>query len=168
MTLPTIYPVEYNGTATGLSPDFTKVKADRSGAARVYSGSVSVVSGTAATTIIGLVPFNKGARFHLSNTSIYVPDIGAGTTTISIGYVYSDNTNNTNNATAWASASTAIQAGGYVSLTAAATGLNFVATADGWVVATINTAATDATGSISFQILGSYDGLGINNQNEQS
>jgi hypothetical protein len=164
MTLPTIFPSQYDGTIK----DFLKVKADRSGAARIVSDSVSVASGTVATTIIGLFPFNKGCRVHLDNTSIYVPDIGAGTTTISIGYVYSDNANNTNNATAWASAATNIQSGGYVALTAGAAGLNFVSTADGWVVATINTAATDATGSISFQAIAAYDGLGVGNSNSQA
>jgi hypothetical protein len=164
MTLPTIVPAEYSATAT----DFLKVKVERSGAARLYGESVSVASGTAATTIIGLIPFNKGFRFHMDNESVYVPNIGAGTTTISLGYVYNDNTNNTNNATAWASAATAIQSGGFVSLTAGASGLNWVATADGWIVATINTAATDATGSISIQGIGSYDGLGTNNSNNQA
>lgn len=164
MTTPSIYPIEYDGT----SRDYLKVKADRSGASHIYSGSVSVTSGTAATTIIGLVPFNKGARFHFDSASVYVPDIGAGSTTISLGYVYDDNVTYTNNQTAWASAATAIQSGGYVTLTASASGLNFVAAANGWVVATINTASTDATGSISFQILGSYDGLGIDNSNNQN
>lgn len=164
MTLPTIYPTQYAGTTT----DFLKVKSDRSGSARLYADSVTVASGTAATTIIGLVPFNKGARFHFDNSSVYVPDIGAGSTTISLGYVYSDNVTYTNNQTAWASAATAIQSGGFVTLTAGASGLNFVAAADGWVVATINTAATDAEGAISFQIMGSYDGLGIGNSNNQN
>lgn len=164
MTLPTIYPTQYAGTTT----DFLKVKSDRSGSARLYADSVTVASGTAATTIIGLVPFNKGARFHFDSSSVYVPDIGAGSTTISLGYVYSDNVTYTNNQTAWASAATAIQSGGFVTLTAGASGLNFVAAADGWVVATINTAATDAEGAISFQIMGSYDGLGIGNSNNQN
>lgn len=164
MTLPTIYPTQYDGTTN----DFLKVKADKSGAARIVADSVSVASGTASTTIIGLFPFNKGARVHFDNSSIYVPDIGAGSTTISIGYVYNDNTTYSNNQTAWASASTAIQAGGFVSMTAGASGLNFVAAADGWVAATINTAATDATGSISFQAMLAYDGLGIGNSNNQN
>jgi len=164
MTTPSILPVEYDGT----SRDFLKIKQSKDGATRIYSSSVSVASGTAATTIIGLIPFAKGARFKLDNTSVYVPDIGAGTTTISIGYVYDDNTNNTNNQTAWASAATAIQSGGFVTLTAVASGLNFVATANGWIVATINTAATDALGSISIQALGAYDGLGIDNSNNQA
>lgn len=164
MTLPTIFPTQYDGTAN----DFLKVKSDRSGAARIYADSVSVTTGTVATTIIGLTPFNKGARFHLDSQSVHVADIGAATTTISLGYIYNDNVTFTNNQTAWASASTAIQAGGFVALTAGAAGLNFVAAADGWVVATINTATTDATGAISFQIPGTYDGLGIGNSNNQS
>lgn len=164
MTLPTIYPTQYDGT----TKDFLKTKGDRAGDARIYAGSVTVPSGTTAATIIGLVPFNKGARFKLDNSSIYVADIGAGSTTISIGYVYSDNVTYTNNQTAWASASTAIQAGGFVSLTAGTAGIQFVADGDGWLVATINTASTDADGAISFEVIGAYDGTGLNNQNNQS
>jgi len=164
MTTPSILPTEYDGT----SRDYLKVKSDRSGAMREYRGAVSVASGTAAATIIGLTPFTKGASFHIDNSSIYVPDIGAGTTTISIGYVYDDNVTYTNNQTAWASASTAIQAGGFISMTASANGINFVGQANGWVVATINTASTDATGSIAFQFTGAYDGLGVDNSNNQN
>lgn len=164
MTTPAIVPAQYNATAT----DYLKVKQDRSGAARMCVGAVSVPSGTAATAIVGLVPFNRGARFHIDSNSVYVADIGAGTTTISLGYVYDDNVTYTNNQTAFASASTAIQAGGFVSLTAGAAGLQFVAQANGWLVATINTAATDATGDITFNLIESYDGLGINNQNNQN
>lgn len=164
MTTPSIYPTQYDGTFR----DFLKVKSDRSGSLREYRGAVSVVSGTTATTIIGLVPFIKGASFLIGNTSIYVPDIGAGSTTISIGYVYDDNVTYTNNQTAWASAATAIQSGGFITMTASASGINFVAEANGWVVATINTASTDATGSIAFQFSGAYDGIGVNNSNNQS
>lgn len=164
MTTPSILPVEYDGT----SRDYLKVKDDRSGASRQYRGAVTVPSGTVATTIVGLVPFNKGAAFKINSSSIYVADIGAGTTTISIGYVYDDNTNNTNNQTAWASASTAIQAGGFITMTAGTAGISFVATANGWVCATINTATTDASGAITFQIDGVYDGLGADNSNNQN
>ena len=164
MTTPSLYPIEYDGTFR----DYLKVKSERSGSSRIYGGSVAVPSGTAATTIVGLVPFNKGARFHLDNSSIYVPDIGAGTTTVSIGYVYDDNVTYTNNQTAWASAATAIQSGGFVTMTASANGIGFVAAANGWIVATINTVATDATGSLTFQFSGAYDGLGLDNSNNQN
>lgn len=164
MTTPTIFPVEYDGS----SRDYLKVKTDRSGAAHIYAGSVSVTTGTPAATIIGLIPFNKGARFNISSTDIFVADIGQGTTTISIGYIYDDNVTFTNNQTAYASASTAIQSGGFISMTASANGIGFVAAGNGWLVATINTAATDATGAITFQIKGSYDGLGLDNSNNQN
>lgn len=164
MTTPSLFPIEYDGSER----DYLKTKLDRSGASRSYRGAVLVPTGTAAATIIGLVPFNKGASFHIDNASIYTPNIGAGTTTVSIGYVYDDNVTYTNNQTAWASAATSIQDGGFVAMTASANGINFVAQANGWVVATINTAATDANGSIAFQISGAYDGLGVDNSNNQN
>jgi len=164
MTLPSIVPTQYDITTR----DFFKVKIDRSGAVHLYTGAVTVPSGTVATTIIGLVPFNKGARFDMGNTDIYVADIGAATTTVSIGWVYDDNVTYTNNQTGYASASTAIQAGGFISMTAGTAGLAFVAADNGWIVATINTASTDVSGAITFCLRGAYDGLGVNNSNNQN
>jgi hypothetical protein len=168
MTLPTIYPTQYSGTgANTLTNDFNKVKCDRSGAARINAGRVSVPSGTAFTTIVGLTPFNKGARFNIDSTSIYCGNFGAATTTVDIGYVYDDNTTYTNDVDAWASASTAPQSGGFVTVDEFA-GLTFVAAADGWIVATINTANADATANIDWNFIEAYDGLGINNSNNQN
>ena len=163
MTLPTIVPTQYAGTTL----DFLKVKEDRSGAARTYAGSVSVPSGTAFTTIVGLVPFNKGARFSINSNSIACGNFGAASTTVDIGYVYSDNVTYTNDVDAWASAATAPQSGGFVTVDEVA-GISFVAAADGWIVATINTADADATAAITFNFTGSYDGLSVNNSNNQS
>src|ERR1700761_4408234 len=107
MTLPTLFPVEYSGTSTGITNDFLKVKEDRSGAARIYTGQVSIPAATAALATVGLIPFNKGAQFHIDNTSVYLDDLDTGTTvTVSLGYIYDDNTNNTNNLTAWTATST--------------------------------------------------------------
>ncbi len=163
MTLPTIVPVEYSGTAL----DFLKVKVDRSGAARMAAGKVTVPSGTAFTTIVGLFPFNKGARFEVNSFNVHCGNFGAATTTIDLGIVYNDNTNNTNDVDAFAAASTAPQSGGFVTPTNVA-GLQLVTTADGWVVATINTANADADGDITFSIPVAYDGLGQDNSNNQS
>lgn len=164
MTSPTIVPVEYDNT----SRDFLKVKEDRSGAQRLYDGQVSIASGTAALATIGLIPFNKGAQFHLDNTSVYVDDLDTGTTvTLSLGYIYDDNTNNTNNLTAWTATSTIGQAAGFLAVAGTA-GLTFRATANGWVVVQFLTGPTTTTGNVTFQIAGSYDGLGIDNQNNQN
>ena len=164
MTLPSIVPTQYDTTTRG----FLKVKIDRSGATHLYTGAVTVPSATVATTIVGLIPFNRGAKFNIGNSDIHVADIGAGTTTVSIGWVYDDNVTFTNNQTGFASASTAIQSGGFISMTAGTAGLSFVAAGDGWIVATINTASTDASGAITFSVRGAYDGLGVNNSNNQN
>src|ERR1700753_3862852 len=103
MTTPTIVPLEYSATST----DFLKVKEDRSGAASRSDGQISIPAATAALSTVGLVPFNKGAQFHIDNTSVYVDDLDSGTTvTLSLGYIYDDNINNTNNLTAWTATST--------------------------------------------------------------
>ena len=163
MTTPSIVPVEYDGTTR----DYLKVKEDRSGSARIYAGAVTVPSGTVATTIVGLVPFNKGARFNIGNSDIYVADIGAGSTTISIGYVYDDNVTYTNNVDAWASAATAPQSGGFIAIDEVE-GVLFVAEANGWIAVTLNTTTADATAPITWNFTGSYDGLGLSNSNNQN
>lgn len=161
MTTPTIVGPQYSGTST----DFLKVKEDRSGAARLYSDIISIPSGTAAASTVGLIPFNKGARFKLDSASIYVDDVDSGTTvTTTVGYVYDDNVTYTNNLTAWASSATTAQSGGYLAINQLA-GLTFVAQANGWVVLQILAGPTTTTGNVSFDILGSYDGVQTGNQN---
>lgn len=163
MTLPTIVPVEYDGSTN----DFLKTKSDRSGAARVYSEAVSVPSGTTTTTIVGLIPFNKGFRVDEKSIGAFSGALGTSVT-VSLGVVYNDNTNNTNNATLYASALTAAAAGGELVPVASAANLGYVTTADGWVVATIGGATTGSTGAINIQCVGSYDGLGVDNSNTQN
>ena len=77
MTTPTIVPTGFANDST----DFLKTVRDTFGAARVVTGTVSVISGTAADAFVGLVPFNKGATFKLDNASIHCGDFGAGSTT---------------------------------------------------------------------------------------
>ena len=73
----------------------------------------------------------------------------------------------TNNLTAWATSSTAAQAGGFVTVQGLA-GIQFDAQGDGWVVLQILAGPTTTTGNVTFQITGSYDGVGLDNQNNQS
>lgn len=153
MTTPSVLPVGFNGN----SSDFARVPGvDRSGAARLQQGSVSVPSGTAANAIVGLLPFQKGARFNLHDSSIYLGNFGAGTTTVNIGIVYDDNVNNTNDLDAFVSASAAAQSGGFAVIDE--NGTQFVATGNGWLVAQVLVAAADATANIDYNVLVAYDG----------
>jgi len=152
MTTPSVVPTNYSGTYL----DYLKTKCDRDGCVRLVQGTVSVPSGTAADAYVGLVPFNKGARFVVGDKSIHCGDFGAGTTTVNVGYVYDNNTTYTNDVDAWASLSTAPQSGGFVTVDEKE-GLSFVAEADGWLAVQLKTAAADATASITFQVGVAYD-----------
>lgn len=163
MTTPSVLPTVYAGTAT----DFLKVKQDKSGAARIVSGSVSVPSGTAANAYVGLVPFVKGARFTIGDKSVYCGNFGAGTTTVNLGYVYEDNVTFTNDVDAWASLSTAAQSGGFITVDEAE-GISFVAAGNGWITVQLIAADADATAAVTFNFVEAYDGLGVYNSNNQA
>ncbi len=153
MTTPSIAPTKYSKT----DADYNLAKSDKSGATRLQAGSVSVPSGTVATTVIGLVPFRKGATLVRGSTSVYFANIGDGSFTADIGYVYDDNSTYTNDPDAFAVAHIAGRAGGYATLGATA-GLTWVAAADGWIAVTTGGSTTDATDDITFQVSLSYDG----------
>lgn len=156
MTTPSVVPTGYSGTDL----DYNNVKCDRSGAVRIVAGSVSVPSGTLADAFVGLVPFNRGARFKIDDKSVYCADFGASTTTVNLGYIYDDNVTYTNDVDAWVSLSTAAQAGGFLTVDEIQ-GLTFVAEANGWLATQLKTANADATASITFQVEVAYDSLNI-------
>lgn len=158
MTTPSVLPTKYAGNYK----DFLKAKVDRDGCARVVAGSVSVPSGTAANAYVGLVPFQKGARFVIGDKSVYCGNFGAGTTTVNLGYVYDDNVTYTNDVDAWASLSAAAQSGGFITVDEKE-GVSFVAAANGWVTVQLIAADADATADIAFQFGVAYDGLSANN-----
>lgn len=153
MTTPSVLPTGWGGTYK----DFLKTKVDRDGCVRQSAGTVSVPSGTAANAYVGLVPFNKGARFIIGNTSVYCGNFGAGSTTVNLGYVYDDNVTYTNDVDAWASLSAAAQSGGFITVDEKE-GLTFVAAADGWLTVQLIAADADATADIVFSVGVAYDG----------
>lgn len=160
MTTPNYYPTQFQGDDT----DYLKVKCDRSGAARIIAGSVTVPATATDGQFVGLTPFNKGARFHFDDKSVYAGNFGGATTTINLGYIYDDNTTYTNNVDAWASASASAQSGGFVTVDEK-DGLTFVAEADGWIAVEIDTANADAEAAIEFQFSVAYDSLQAGNVN---
>lgn len=151
MTTPTLVAEGLAGDRT----DFNKAKQDTFGACRLVTGTASVTSGTAADAFVGLVPFRKGARFHMDSFSVYCADFGAGTTTVNLGVIYDDDTSFTNDVDAFASASTAPQSGGFVAVDEIA-GMTLETQGDGYVAIQLLAAAADATADITFSVLVSY------------
>jgi hypothetical protein len=136
--------------------DFLNAPAvDRSGAARIVNGSVSVPSGTAADAYVGLVPFQAGARFSINSNSVYCGNFGAGTTTVNLGVVYSDST--TDDEDAFASLSTAAQSGGFITVDEIS-GMTLETPTSGWLVVQLKAAAADATADITFNVGIAYAG----------
>lgn len=157
MTLPNLYPTGYTGT----SADFLKCKVDRSGALREITGVVTVTNGSATGTIVGLAPFQKGAKLNYGSRVI-VSDIDtASAVTIDIGVIYDDNATTTSIPDAYVTASTAGQAGGAIEMTSA-TGAAYTTSANGWIAATIKT-ANPVTGTMTFNLGIAYDTSGVTN-----
>ena len=153
MTTPSIVPTKYHGDYR----DFLNTKVDRDGCARMQYSTVSVPSGTVITTIVGLVPFNKGFRLSYGS-KMYIENVGDGSFTFDVGYVYKTGSSETDDPDAFASALTTGQAGGLITFDEEE-GLVWVAADDGWIAITTAGSTTDNTGAVSGQFLGVYDGL---------
>lgn len=159
LTLPTLAPTPYALT----NKDFNLCKADRSGALRGQKFTLSVPSGTASGTLIGLVPFQKGFTISLSASNLCMVQLdNSSTVTLSWGYTYYDSTLGTSQQANFASAVTTAQAGGEVSKATTEAARIWTAAAPGWITVLTAAAATNVTGDIYGEIVGSYDvSLGV-------
>lgn len=159
MTTPSNVPTGYAGTAD----DFLKVKRDNSGAVRIQKRAISVADAATVGTIYGLVPFQKGFRLNRGGTSVHATDMDTATSvTLNVGYVYKTGSTETDDPDAFATLSTAPQAGGFVTLDEVGA-LTWVAADDGWIVAQTAGGAVTEAGTITAQIAGCYDGLDDDN-----
>jgi hypothetical protein len=157
MTSPSIVPTKYHGDYR----DYLQTKVERDGCVRMQYSTVTVPTGTVITTIVGLVPFNKGFRLSYGS-KMYVENIGDGSSTIDVGYVYKTGSTGTDDPDAFGSALTTSAAGGLITFDEEE-GLSWVAADDGWIAVTIGGSTTDNTGAITGQFLGLYDGLDSSN-----
>ena len=150
MTTPTITSDEFTG--------YLDAPVLRNGGSQHVIASATIPASTASGTVIGLVPFRKGARLSYSS-KLVVGDLDTATNvTIDFGYVYDDNTTYTNDPNAFIAGSTDAQtAANVVSLDATA-GFEFVAEADGWLAITTGGGSTTTEGTIKFNGLISYNG----------
>lgn len=155
MTTPTYVSSKYSGT----DADYNKAKVDRSGALRAEYFTTSITAAAASDVVVGLVPFQKGARFIWAASAIHVSDLDTDSDlTLDFGYVYDDNVTYTNDTDAFATQVTTGQAGGIVTLDDQ-TGFSWEAEAPGWIVMVIGTGGSSyTTGIVKGQIVLGYDG----------
>jgi hypothetical protein len=157
MTLPAIVPTGYAGTVA----DFLHVKADRSGAVRCNSVTLSIPAGTLSTATIGLIPFTVGAK--LASSEIYVDALDTSSSvSMKVGVLY--NTNTANNTTIYYSSTTLPQAGGFIPTASKNNaGVGYITLDSGWFVVQFTGAATNATGNLKAVLNVAYDTSGITN-----
>src|SRR5574343_356257 len=126
------YPSIVSSNFLGTAVDFKSCKVDRDGCFRGQYFTATMPASTATSTVVGLVPFNKGFRLAQGATHLHITDLDASTNvTFDIGYVYEDSAY-TSDADAFASALTTAQTGGLITFDEHA-GLGWVAEANGWI-----------------------------------
>lgn len=153
MTTPNYVSSKYAGTDL----DYLHAKVDRSGALRMEYFTAVIPTTAVATEYIGLVPFQKGARFVQGASQLHVTDIDSSTdVTLDFGYIYDDDTTYTNDPNAFGTLITTGQTGGLVTFDEHA-GLSFQAEANGWIVAYIAAGSDVDVGTIKGQIVLAYD-----------
>lgn len=153
MTNPAIF-----ATGEDSTNSFFNAPAGQGDSPRLVVRTATIPDSTTAGTIIGLVPFNKGASLDYG-ASLAVADLDTATNvTLNWGYVYKDNdtVTNINDPDAFAAAATTAQAGGVLRPTATA-GATFEATADGWITVSLAAGPTSQAGDITFNGVISYE-----------
>jgi hypothetical protein len=152
---PNVLPAGFNGTAL----DFNRAKIDRSGALRLYKGSVSVPSGTASGAKIGIIPVRKGAYVQVRGSCLWADALDSSTTiTSSVGVTYQPGSASAEApATFVGTGNTTLRAGGEIALDQVEAGLTYQVLDDGWVTVTLAAAATNTLGNINYNIGVSYD-----------
>ena len=154
MTTPTYVASGYNGD----DGDFLRCKVDRSGALRSQYFTTSVTAAAASDVVVGLVPFQKGYRFHPNASTVHVTDMDTDSDlTLDFGYVYDDDATYTNDPNAFATQLTTGQTGGLIAFDEHA-GLSWEAEANGWIVMVIGVGGTSYTTIVvKGQAVGCYD-----------
>lgn len=134
-------------------------RVDRSGAMRSQKAVATIPATTAATTIIGMIPFQKG--FTLESFQLKTDDLDTGTTvTLNVGYVYTDNVSFTDAPAAFISANAIAQTGTSLIYPIAAgllTGTPFIAAGDGYVVLQVQAGPTTTAGTATLNAQFTYD-----------
>lgn len=137
---------------------------DREGAVRSIVIDTTVTSGNAAATTYELFPFQ--ANMTLLFLALDVPDVSDASSTMSLGYVYDDNTTYTNDPDAYVATDQAPRSGGFImyptTFNSGTAGVDQgkarLTDAPGYVIATLNTSAADATADLTGYALVTYGG----------
>jgi hypothetical protein len=110
--------------------------------------TATIAAASASGTVVGLIPFNKGASLEMSGV-FTTADLDTGTdVTFELGYVYDDNTTYTNDPNAFIASNTGLQSAAANVVFDGTGGVTFEAEADGWIALTTGGGATTTEGTV--------------------
>lgn len=131
MATPTLF-------ATGLDANSVYTAPCRSdGAIMGVVKQATVPAGTATGTVIGLIPFRKGARITPSTRGWVTDNDTASTATIDFGYAYVTGSAATSDTDAFVAASGTVRTGGQINFDSLRASYTWEAEDDGFIVAVI-------------------------------
>lgn len=110
--------------------------------------TVTVPAVTISGSVLGLIPFNKGASLELSGV-LLTADLDTSTNvTFELGFVYDDEITFTNDPNAFITSSTALQTTAALVVFNGTGGATFNAEADGWIAITTGGGSTTTAGDL--------------------
>lgn len=152
MTTPTIFSDKY-ADANALY----RAPVRREGSVGHERATAVIPAGTAVSTNVGLIPFQKGAKVCMRGSSVRATDGDTATTaTLNVGWVYNDNVTYTNDPDGFIALSAAPQTGAVAPFDAVA-GYSFIAEAPGWIIAQPQGETVEVEYSVIADVLISYN-----------
>jgi len=126
--------------------------------ARPVRATATIAASSASGTVVGLIPFQKGASVEMGSIALLTADLDTGTdVTFTLGYVYDDNTTYTNDPDAFITSNTGFQSAAALVGADGTGGFGFVAEADGWVAITTGGGATTTAGDVTLEARVTYE-----------
>lgn len=154
MTTPDVFADGYTNSADAfLNSPSGQGLPDRPVRATVTTAAI-ITSGT----VIGMIPFQKGASLEMGSGALLAPDLDTSTNvTFELGFVYDDEVTFTNDPNAFILSSTAFQtAANFVGFDGTG-GFTFVAEADGWIAITTGGGSTTTAAQTTLEARITYE-----------
>ena len=154
MTTPNIFANGYSNSDDA----FLNAPSGQGLPSRPVRATATIAASSASGTVVGLIPFNKGASLEMGTIALLTADLDTGTdVTFTLGYVYDDNVTYTNDADAFILSSTGFQAAAALVNGNGTGGFSFVAEADGWIAVTTGGGSTTTAGDITLEARVTYE-----------
>lgn len=154
MTTPNVFANGYTASAEA----FLNTPSAQGIPARPVRATATILATTPATSVIGMIPFNKDASIEMGSGVLLAADLDTGTdVTYTLGFVYDDDTTFTNDPDAFITTATDFQTAANLVSFNGTGGFTFVAEADGWIAITTGGGSTTTSADVILEARVTYE-----------